>query len=122
MLKHCVVKGRHVMKPLHVCLIVLQYYTRVATGRAGYVLYRALVMFCNLSIKLRISHLKLSVIGARPNGMNLMTNLLENNSEVDSFHDEVTFSEVEITQPVLQHWYTSGETESMENSTHQSRM
>ena len=44
MLKHCVVKGRHVMKPLHVCLIVLQYYARVATGRAGYVLYRALVV------------------------------------------------------------------------------
>ena len=44
MLKHCVVKGRHVMKPLHVCLIVLQYYARVATGRAGYVLYRALVI------------------------------------------------------------------------------
>ena len=80
------------------------------------------IMFCNSSIKLRISHLKLSIIGARPNSMNLMTNLLENNSEVDSFHDEVTFSEVEITQPVLQHWYTSGETESMENSTHQSRM
>ena len=39
MLKHCVGKGRHVMKPLHVCLIVLQYYTIVATGRAGYVLY-----------------------------------------------------------------------------------
>ena len=31
------------MKPLHVCLIVLQYYAIVATGRAGYVLYRALV-------------------------------------------------------------------------------
>ena len=44
MLKHCVVKGRHVIKPLHVCLIVLQYYARVATGRAGYVLYRALVV------------------------------------------------------------------------------
>ena len=44
MLKHCVGKGHHVMKPLHVCLIVLQYYAIVATGRAGYVLYRALVM------------------------------------------------------------------------------
>ena len=43
MLKYCVGKGRHVMKPLHVCLIVLQYYAIVATGRAGYVLYRALV-------------------------------------------------------------------------------
>ena len=46
MLKHCVGKGRHVMKPLHihVCIIVLQYYAIVATGRAGYVLYRALVV------------------------------------------------------------------------------
>ena len=44
MLKHCVGKGRHVMKPLHVCLIVLQYYAIVATGRAGYVLYRALII------------------------------------------------------------------------------
>ena len=47
MLKHCVGKGRHVMKPLHVCLIVLQYYARVATWRAGYVLYRALVIINN---------------------------------------------------------------------------
>ena len=44
MLKHCVGKGRHIMKPLHVCLIVLQYYAIVATWRAGYVLYRALVV------------------------------------------------------------------------------
>ena len=43
MLKHCVGKGRHVMKQLHVCLIVLQYDAIVATERAGYVLYRALV-------------------------------------------------------------------------------
>ena len=45
MLKYCVGKGRHVMKPLHVhvCLIMLQYYAIVPTGRAGYVLYRALV-------------------------------------------------------------------------------
>ena len=50
MLKHCVVKGRHVMKPLHVCLIVLHYYARVATGRAGYVLYRALVIIINIII------------------------------------------------------------------------
>ena len=44
MLKHCVGNGRHVMKPLHVCLM---YYAVavVATGRAGYVLYRALVFF-----------------------------------------------------------------------------
>ena len=43
MLKHCVGKGRHIMKQLHVCLRVLQYYAIVATERAGYVLYRALV-------------------------------------------------------------------------------
>ena len=56
MLKHCVGKGRHVMKPLHVCLIVLQYYAIVATGRAGYVrmLYRALVL--NVSIIHDSSH------------------------------------------------------------------
>ena len=57
MLKHCVVKGRHVMKPLHVCLIVLQYYARVATGRAGYVLYRALVLLINkVTLSLLSSH------------------------------------------------------------------
>ena len=44
MLKHSVGKGRHVMKQLHVCLTVLQYYTTVATEHAGYVLYRALVL------------------------------------------------------------------------------
>ena len=44
MLKHCAGKGRHVMKQLHVCLIVLQYDAIVATERAGYVLYRALVL------------------------------------------------------------------------------
>ena len=44
MLKHCVGNGHHVMKQLHVCLIVLQYYAIVATERAGYVLYRALVL------------------------------------------------------------------------------
>ena len=45
MLKHCVGKGRHVMKQLHtgICHGVLQYYAIVATERAGYVLYRALV-------------------------------------------------------------------------------
>ena len=43
MLKHFVGKGRHVMKQLHVCLIVLQYDAIVATERTGYVLYRALV-------------------------------------------------------------------------------
>ena len=43
MLKHYVGKGRHIMKQLHVCLRVLQYYAIVATERAGYVLYRALV-------------------------------------------------------------------------------
>ena len=69
------------------------------------------IMFCNPSIKLWISHLKLSIVGARRNNRNLMTNLLENDSEVDSFHDKVTFSEVEITQPVFR--YTSGETETM---------
>ena len=44
MLKHCVGKGGHVMKQLHVSLIVLQYNAIVATERAGYVLYRALVI------------------------------------------------------------------------------
>ena len=44
MLKHVVGKVRHVMKQLHVCLRVLQYYAVVATERAGYVLYRALVV------------------------------------------------------------------------------
>ena len=55
MLKHCVGKGRHVMKPLHVCLIVLQYYAIVATGRAGYVLYGALVEIENLWIIMKVS-------------------------------------------------------------------
>ena len=41
MLKLSVGKGRQVMKRL--CLRVLQYYATVATERAGYVLYRALV-------------------------------------------------------------------------------
>ena len=49
MLKHGVGKGRHVMKQLRVCLRVLQYYAIVATERAGYVLYRALVCFANRS-------------------------------------------------------------------------
>ena len=40
MLKHCVGKGRNVMKQHHVCLRVLQYY---AIEHVGYVLYRALV-------------------------------------------------------------------------------
>ena len=44
MLKHCVGKGHHVMKQLHVYLIVLQYYATVATECAEYVLYRALVI------------------------------------------------------------------------------
>ena len=43
MLKHGIGKGHHVMKQLHVCLRMLQYYAKVATERAGYVLYRALV-------------------------------------------------------------------------------
>ena len=34
MLKHCVGKGRHVMKQLHVCLRVLQYYIRYSGYRA----------------------------------------------------------------------------------------
>ena len=41
MLKLCVGKGRQVIKQL--CRRVLQYYATVATERAGYVLYRALV-------------------------------------------------------------------------------
>ena len=44
MLKHGIGKGRHVMKQLHIFLGVLQYYATSATERAGYVLYRALVM------------------------------------------------------------------------------
>ena len=52
MLKHCVGKGRHVMKQLHVCLIVLQYDAIVATERAGYVLYRALVIIIIIMSKL----------------------------------------------------------------------
>ena len=41
MLKLSVGKGHQVMKQL--CLRALQYYARVATERAGYVLYRAIV-------------------------------------------------------------------------------
>ena len=41
MLKLCVGKGRQVIKQL--CSRVLQYYSTVATERAGYVLYRTLV-------------------------------------------------------------------------------
>ena len=51
MLKHCVGKGRHVMKQLHVCLIVLQYDAIVATESAGYVLYRALVRYAIMRTK-----------------------------------------------------------------------
>ena len=43
MLKLSVGKGRQVMKQL--CCGVLQYYATVATERAGYVLYRALVLY-----------------------------------------------------------------------------
>ena len=42
MLKLSVGKGRQVIKQL--CSRVLQYYATVATERAGYVLYRAVVM------------------------------------------------------------------------------
>ena len=42
MLKLCVGKGRQVIEQL--CSRVLQYYATVAAGRAGYVLYRALVL------------------------------------------------------------------------------
>ena len=52
MLKHCVGKGRHIMKQLHVCLRVLQYYAIVAIERAGYVLYRALVVVVSRKIAL----------------------------------------------------------------------
>ena len=48
MLKHGIGKGRHVIKQLHVCLRMLQYYVTVATERAGYVLYRALVKVYDL--------------------------------------------------------------------------
>ena len=42
MLKLCVGKGRQVLEQLY--SRVLQYYATVAAGRAGYVLYRVLVM------------------------------------------------------------------------------
>ena len=45
MLKLCVGKGHQVMKLL--CIRVLQYYATVATERAGYVLYIALVIHRN---------------------------------------------------------------------------
>ena len=45
MLKLSVGKGRQVIKQL--CRRVLQYYATVATERAGYVLYRALVIYYN---------------------------------------------------------------------------
>jgi hypothetical protein len=86
------------------------------------VIFYHIIMFCNPSIKLWISHLKLIIIGARPTNENLMANLLENNNKVDSFHDKVTFSEVEIAKPVLQHHYLSRETETLEKHIHQSRM
>ena len=44
MLKHAVGKGRHVMKQLHMYASECCN-TTVATERAGYVLYRALVMY-----------------------------------------------------------------------------
>ena len=58
MLKHCVGKGRQVMKQLHVCLIVLQYDAIVATESAGYVLYyysTALVIDIVLAKKLQMN-------------------------------------------------------------------
>ena len=48
MLKLSVGKGRQVMKQL--CLRVLQYSATVATERAGYVLYRALVVPRNVEV------------------------------------------------------------------------
>ena len=69
MLKHCVVKGRHVMKPLHVCLIVLQYYARVATGRAGYVLYRALVVRGGASIFMETACNRHTDVALSPEGL-----------------------------------------------------
>ena len=44
MLKHAVGKGRHVMKQLHVCSECALLRNSGYTERAGYVLYRALVM------------------------------------------------------------------------------
>ena len=58
MLKHCVGKGRHVMKQLHVCLISVAI---VATERAGYVLYRALVLDCASIYTMYSTTLSLSV-------------------------------------------------------------
>ena len=53
MLKLSVGKGRQVMKQL--CLRALQYYAAtVATERAGYVLYRALVSVINWDISMWI--------------------------------------------------------------------
>ena len=63
MLKHFVGKGRHVMKQLHVCLIVLQYDAIVATERAGYVLYRALViMHVSISVKRKKKEAHISLL------------------------------------------------------------
>ena len=81
------------------------------------------IILCNPSIKLWISRLKLIVVGVpRPNNENLMTNLLENDSELDSCIHNVTFSEVEIAKPMLQHQYQSRERERREKSIHLSSM
>ena len=80
-------------------------------------------IFCNPSIKRWISHLKLTLVGvSRPISENLMTNLLENDSEVDSCLHNVTFSEVEITKPVLQPQYQSRQREAREKGIQQSRI
>ena len=81
------------------------------------------IILCNPSIKLWISRLKLIVVGVpRPNNENLMTNLLENDSELDSCIHNITFSEVEIAQPMFQHQSQSRERETREKSIHLSSM
>ena len=75
-------------------------------------------IFCIPSVKIWMSHLRLSTIGVtRPINDNLITNLLENDSEVDSCLHDVTFSKVEITKPMLQYHY-----ETREARTQQSRI
>ena len=55
MIKLSVGKGHQVIKQL--CCRVLQYYAKVATERAGYVLYRALVLTSAYSDGLHVQQL-----------------------------------------------------------------
>ena len=63
MLKLSVGKGRQVIKQL--CRRVLQYYATVATERAGYVLYRALVSTepCFLGNKQELYSISYRIVG-----------------------------------------------------------